>query len=232
MFRMLTTLARGTVASAAEDFADRNALVILDQQIRDATAGVERGRRALALAIAHDDSEAARLQATLGRIADLEDRAVSALEGGREDLASEAAETIAMLEADRDAITAARRDAAGQIARLKAAMADAGRRLADLERGRRIARASESVRGLKRRGASMGDASLEEAEATLRRLRERQSEADAIEASLARFDTAAASDTVADRLEAAGFGAPTRPTPSRVLDRLRGRVQPVPGPSA
>ena len=126
-----------------------------------------------------------------------------------------------MLETDRDAITAARRDAGAQIARLKTAVAAAGRRLADLERGRRIARAADAMRGLRQRGAGAGEASLEEAEATLRRLRERQAEDDAVEASLSEFESTAGG-TLADRLEAAGFGKPTRPT--AVLDRLKARV--------
>src|SRR5215831_21094576 len=104
MFKILFTLARGAAAAAEEEVIDRSALLILDQQIRDAAAAVDRGKRALAVAIAHDESEAKRLEATLARIADLEERAVAALAGGREDLASEAAESIAMMEADRDAV--------------------------------------------------------------------------------------------------------------------------------
>ena len=231
MFRMLVTLARGAAAAADEDVADRTALLVLDQQIREAAAATERGRRALAFAVAHDESEARRLEATLVRIADLEERAVAALEGGREDLASEAAETIAMLETDRDAITEARADSAQKINNLKTTMAAAGRRLAELERGRRLARASDAVRALKRRGGlfGSGDASLEDAEATLRRVRERQGETDAVETAIAQLGSGTAGDTVASRLEAAGFGKPTRSTSSHVLDRLKQRAQAAPG---
>lgn len=228
MFRTLITLARGAAAAADEEVVDRTALLVLDQQIRDAAAAIERGRRALALAVAHDDSEGRRLEAVRARIADLEDRAVAALEGGREDLASEAASSIAMLEADRDAIAQARRDSGIRIANLKSTMAVAGRRLAELERGRRLARASEAVRAVKGRSGAFGDASLEDAEATLRRLRERQVEADAVEAAIAEFDGGSAGDTIATRLEAAGFGPPTRATASHVLDRLRQRVAVTP----
>lgn len=228
MFKMLVTLARGAAAAADEQVADHAALMVLDQQIRDAAAAIERGRRALALAVAHDDGEGRRLEAVRTRIADLETRAVAALDGGREDLASEAAETIAMLEADRDAIAAARRDSAVKIANLKTTMAVAGRRLAELQRGRRLARAAEAVHAVKRRGGAFGDASLGDAEATLRRLKERQGEAEAVEAAIARLDGGAGGDTVDGRLEAAGFGTPTRPTGSRVLDRLRARVAAAP----
>jgi phage shock protein A len=230
MFKILFALVRGAAAAAEGEVLDRNALLILDGQIRDAASAVERGKRALAVAVAHDEAEGERLDATLARIADLEERAVAALAGGREDLASEAAESIAMMEADRDAVREARATFAREIAHLKRATADAGRRLAELERGRRIAQAAEAVRRLKTRGpARLGGATaLADAEATLRRLRERQAEDAAIDASMESLDAGAAADTMATRLEAAGCGKRTRPTAADVLDRLHKRVAAVP----
>lgn len=52
MFKTVVTLFRGSVAAASEELEDRTALLILDQQMRDAAAAVERGKRTLALAIA------------------------------------------------------------------------------------------------------------------------------------------------------------------------------------
>src|SRR6266404_3255610 len=108
MFKTVLTLFRGSVAAAGEELEDRSALLILDQQMRDAGTAVERSKRTLALAIAQDQQEGRRLDATNARIADLEVRATAALEGGREDLAREAAQQIANLEADRDAAMTAR----------------------------------------------------------------------------------------------------------------------------
>jgi phage shock protein A len=226
MFKVLFALARGAAAAAEGEVVDRSALLILDQQIRDAATAVERGKRALAVAIAHDEAEGKRLEATVARLADLEERAVAALAGGREDLASEAAESIAMMEADRDAVSEARKTFAREIAHLKRATADAGRRLAELERGRRVAQAAEAVRRLKARGPTRagGAAALSDAEATLRRLRERQAEDAAIDASVESLDTSAAADTIATRLEAAGFGKRIRTTAADVLDRLHKRA--------
>ena len=85
MFKTVVTLIRGAAARADEEFADRSALLILDQQIRDAAAGIERSKRALALAIAQDEAEGKRLEATLDRLENLEERAVAALQAGRED---------------------------------------------------------------------------------------------------------------------------------------------------
>ncbi|MFN5716319.1 MAG: PspA/IM30 family protein, partial [Bradyrhizobium sp.] len=96
--------------------------------------------------------EGRRLDATNTRIADLEVRASAALEGGREDLAREAAQAIANLEAERDAAMTARTLFATEITRLKRHVANAEARIAELDRGRRLARASEAVRSLRRSG--------------------------------------------------------------------------------
>src|SRR5215813_13258186 len=179
MFKTFVTLMRGAAAAAEEEVIDRSALLILDQQIRDAAAGIERAKRALAVAIAQDEAEGKRLDTTLQRIADLEERAVAALNGGSDELAAEAAEAIAVMEADRDSIREARATFAREIAGLNATVRKSAARLAELERGRRIALAAESVRRLKTGhglGAPTGTAALADAEATLRRLRERQAD--------------------------------------------------------
>ena len=67
MLKTILTLMRGAAAAAEEEVVDRNALLILDQdqQIRDAAGAIERGKRALALAIAHDEAEGKRLDNAL-----------------------------------------------------------------------------------------------------------------------------------------------------------------------
>ena len=83
------------------------------------------------------------------------------------------------MEADRDAIKEARAAFAADVAQLKSSVAHAGHRLAELERGRRIAFAAESVRRLKARSGTAGTAgmaALADAERTLKRLRERQAD--------------------------------------------------------
>jgi phage shock protein A len=84
MFKTLITLCRGAAAAADEEIVDRNAILILDQQIRDAAGALQRGKRALATAIVHDDAERKRIESISTRINDLEERAVAALAAGRE----------------------------------------------------------------------------------------------------------------------------------------------------
>ena len=232
MIKSFWTLMRGAAHAAEQDALDRSALLILDQHIRDAAAGIERAKRALAVAIAQDESEGRRLDTTLGRIADLEERATAALQAGREDLATEGAEAIALMEADRDAMKEARTIFAKEIARLRRDVANASHRLNELERGRRIAHAAEAVRRLRTGGMQPdhGAVGLAEAEATLRRLRERQAEEAAADAAFETLDAGAAGVSIADKLEAHGFGRRTRPTAGSVLERLRQR-QSNPNPS-
>jgi len=226
MFKTVLTLFRGSVAAAGEELEDRSALLILDQQMRDAAAAVERSKRSLALAIAGDQQEGRRLDATNARIADLEARTTAALDGGREDLAREAAQAIANLEADRDAAMTARTLFASEITRMKRQVSSAEARITELERGRRIARASEAVRALRRGGIEAArpyESTLPEAENTLKRLRERQIEAQAAADALIELDAASGPLATAEKLAEQGFGPRLKSTADDVLARLNAK---------
>ena len=226
MFKTVLTLFRGSVAAAGEELEDRSALLILDQQMRDAAAAVERSKRTLALAIAGDQQEGRRLDATNARIADLEVRATAVLDAGREDLAREAAQAIANLEADRDAAMTARTLFASEITRMKRQVANAEARITELDRGRRIARASEAVRALRRGGIEAArpyESTLPEAENTLKRLRERQIEIQAAADALIELDAASGPLATAERLADQGFGPRLRSTADDVLARLNAK---------
>src|SRR6478736_1159273 len=226
MFKTVLTLFRGGVAIAGEELEDRTALVILDQQMRDAASAVERSKRTLALAIAQDQQEGRRLETTNSRIADLELRATAALDGGREDLAREAAQQIAHLEADRDAAMTARTLFASEITRLKRQVSSAEARITDLDRGRRLARAAEAVRALRRGGIEAArpyESTLPEAENTLKRLRERQMEAQAADEALVELDTASGPLATAEKLAEQGFGPRLKSTADDVLARLNAK---------
>jgi phage shock protein A len=226
MFKTVLMLFRGSVAAAGEELEDRSALLILDQQMRDAAAAVERSKRSLALAIAGDQQEGRRLDATNARIADLEVRATAALDGGREDLAREAAQAIANLEADRDAAMTARTLFASEITRMKRQVGNAEARITELERGRRIARAAEAVRALRRGGIEAArpyESTLPEAENTLKRLRERQIEAQAASDALIELDAATGPLATAEKLAEQGFGPRLKSTADDVLARLNAK---------
>ncbi len=105
---------------------------------------------------------------------------------------------------------------------------EAERRLAALQRGRRVARVAEAVR-VSRRGrieaASRHEGTLSDAEATLARLRERQVNAASAEAALDTITAATRPRTVESRLAEAGFGPPEHPTAASVLARLAATME-------
>ncbi len=221
MFKSMVTLIRGQAAAAEEQFADRNALLMLDQQIRDAQAGHAGLQRALATALAEGAQEGRRREAVAARIVSLEQRVRSALASGQQDLATEVCEAIAGLEMERDAGDQARAGFADEIRRLRRAVAAAGLRIAGLQRGRRTARVAHAVR-VSRQGrmeaAPQHRATIAEAEATLSRLREQQVHAATEDAFLDEIDEPASLD---ERLDAAGCGPATRPTAASVLARIK-----------
>src|SRR6201987_464452 len=227
MLKTLIPLVRGRSFAIAEEVADQNALLILDQQMRDAPGALDRAKKALAVAIAQESQEGQRLEATRSRIQDLETRAVAAIDAGRDALAAEAAEAIATLEAERDASLTARTLFAAEIAKLKGHVLQQQMRFSQLERGRRIARAAEAVRVARRgriEGAPIFAGTLEEAEATLARLREHQVEADAAESAFDALDAATGPIAVAEKLSAEGFGPRLKLNAADVLARLRERA--------
>src|SRR3954468_19776044 len=226
MFKTVLTLFRRGIAVAGEELEDRTALLVLDQQMRDAATAVDRSKRTLAIAIAQDQQEGRRLEATCARIADLEGRATAALDGGREDLAREAAQQIAGLEADRDACMTARTLFAQEITRLKRHVSGAESRLTELDRGRRLARAAEAVRNMRRGGVEAArpyESTLPEAENTLKRLRERQAEAMDADEALIELDAPPSPLATAEKLAEQGFGPRLKSTADDVLARLNAK---------
>jgi phage shock protein A len=224
MFKALFTLARGATARAEEEVADRNALLILDQQIRDVAASFARAKQSLALAIAQEKQEASRLRLIDADIADLETRVSAALDANDEERARIGAEAIANLENDRDASARALETFAKETQRLRAYIDQASARIADLERGRKLANAAEATRRLRRgriEPEGLARSTLSEAEATLTRLRSKQQEAIAAEDALDDIEKKIAPQNAAEKLSEAGYGPKLKSTADDVLNRIK-----------
>jgi phage shock protein A len=217
VFKQFVTLFRGKAHDAAEAVAHRHALVILDQQIRDAGIVIRSAQRELAIAIAEDRQESERIDSLGGQIADLEVRARAALAGGREDLALLAAGTIAELEKDRDAATRAKARFRAEIARSRQTVGDAERRFAELRRGRRLAWVGEALS--RARLGGMAASAMRDAEATLAALRSRQVTHAAADEALDEMTRTPAQ--IGLRLAQEGFGPEAGPTAASVLARLK-----------
>jgi phage shock protein A len=220
-------LLRGRAHDAEQAFADRNAVPLLAQQIRDAAQSIQSARRSVAVAIAQNEQEKVQHGAIVTRIADLETRATAALAKGNEGLAREAAEAIAFLEAERDASEKAQAQFTQAIDKLKGIVRASEARLQELQRGERLARATEEAQKLDVAVAGPGFATLDDAEETLARLRLRQSQNELTAAALKDMEGAIRPAGIIEKLANAGFGAPLRSSADDVLARLKSRITPA-----
>ena len=116
---------------------------------------------------------------------------------------------------------------ASEITRLKRHVANAETRITELDRGRRIARASEAVRALRRGGIEAArpyESTLPEAENTLKRLRERQHGSPGRRRCPDRTSTPPAGPlATAEKLAEQGFGPRLKSTADDVLARLNAK---------
>lgn len=225
MFNSILTLLRGRAFDAEQAFIDRNAVPLLAQQIREAASAIQSARRAVAIAIAQNEQERSRHAVLVGRIADLETRAVAALRKGSDELAREAAEAIAQLEAERDASERAQVQFAQTIGKLKATVRTSEARLQELQRGERLARATEQTQKLSAAcDDNSGLGTLDDAEETLARLQAYQSRCEIAASAMKEMDAASRQAHIIEKLANAGCGAPLGPSPDDVLARLRERM--------
>ncbi|MBB3161342.1 PspA/IM30 family protein [Rhizobium laguerreae] len=227
MFKLISILLRGRAHDAEQAFADRHAVPLLSQQIRDAAQSIQSARRSVAVAIAQNEQEKVQHGAIVARIADLETRASAALAKGNEGLAREAAEAIAYLEAERDASEKAQSQFTSAIDKLKGIVRASEARLQELQRGERLARATQEAQKLDVAVAGPGLATLDDAEETLARLRLRQSQNELTAAALKDMEGAIRPAGIIEKLANAGFGAPLRTSADDVLARLKSRITPA-----
>ncbi|NKL81324.1 PspA/IM30 family protein [Rhizobium leguminosarum] len=227
MFKLISILLRGRAHDAEQAFADRHAVPLLSQQIRDAAQSIQSARRSVAVAIAQNEQEKGQHGAIVARIADLEIRASAALTKGNEGLAREAAEAIAYLEAERDASEKAQSQFTSAIDKLKGIVRASEARLQELQRGERLARATQEAQKLDVVVAGPGLATLDDAEETLARLRLRQSQNELTAAALKDMEGAIRPAGIIEKLANAGFGAPLRTSADDVLARLKSRITPA-----
>jgi phage shock protein A len=220
MIKQFVALVRGRAYDVAETTLDGSALTILRQQIRDCVAAVSAARRAVAIAIAQNDQEVQQYKRLVARIEDLEERTLIALQQEKHELAREAAETISLLESERETSLAAQASFSGEIERLKRTVRGSETRLRELERGQRIASAVEKTQRLREAAPGSGLSALNDAEQTLERLRKRQQQLDVAAAAMSEMELSRNPETMSERLAEAGCGTPLKSRADDVLLRL------------
>ncbi|KAA1180040.1 PspA/IM30 family protein [Rhizobium tropici] len=225
MFNSILTLIRGRAYDAEQAFIDRNAVPLLAQQIREAASAIQSARRAVAIAVAQNEQEKIQHAAIVARISDLENRAVAALQKDGDELARQAAEAIAQLEAERHASEKAQAQFTQTIGKLKATVRASETRLQQLRRGERLARATEQTQKLNAAcDDNSGLATLDEAEETLARLQAYQNRCEVAALAMKEMNAASRPEIVIEKLANAGFGAPLGSSADDVLARLRERM--------
>ena len=98
MFELLSTLLKGSNAKAVEAATDHFAIDLLNQKIREAEAGVNGAKQALATLILRQRAEQTALNLLRSRKSALEDRVRQAMGVGSTDLAMDGANAIAEME--------------------------------------------------------------------------------------------------------------------------------------
>jgi phage shock protein A len=178
----------------------------------------------VAIAIAQNEQEVGQYNKLIARIEDLEARATLALQGGKHDLAREAAETIALLEVERAASDEAQRSFASEIERLRRIVRGSDLRLRDLQRGQRIAAAADKTHRLREAAPGSSLSALKDAEETLSRLRARQKQIDAAATAMAEMELSNDPATLSRKLAEAGCGAPIHASVEAILERLASKA--------
>ncbi|MFT3988526.1 PspA/IM30 family protein [Aestuariivirga sp.] len=227
MFKQIVTLIRGTSYEASEAALLPHTQTILRQQIRDCAQALAAARYAVAVAQAQHAHEENSHKRILERIADLEARAIAAMEQGKDALAHEAAESIAVLEQERDSSVQVQQAYRTEIGRLKGIIRKSEFRLRDLERGQKLTAATAKAQKLREHGSESSLSTFAEAEATLNRLRERQTHFDLTMDALDDMDRTRDPSTITEKLAEAGCGPALKTRAEDVLKRLRERHQPA-----
>ncbi len=187
----------------------------LDRSIAAARDAHLSARRALAVAMAEEAREADRCASLKAKVIDLEARAVAALRAGREDLAAQAAEAIAAIATDIGASERASQRFAAEVSLARREVDAQRRRLAELDRGHRLARIGHALAATAHTSGSGVD-SFTDAEAALAQVVAKNQDARFV-----RAEMAPPAELLIERMSDAGFGEPVHVRASDVMARLR-----------
>lgn len=222
MFRTLSTLIAGVNARSEDRVRDAFAIELIDQKIREAETSLKAAKATLASLIQRQRSEDRQRSALKSRIADMLSRAQAAIDGGRDDMATEAAQAVASMENELRLRGETCDRLAQKVTRLRSSIEAGHRRIIDLKQGAIQARAVRREQAIQSKlNATIGTtSSTEEAEELIARVMGRD---DPFEQSqvLREIDRDLGHETLVDRMADTGFGPATRTTAADVLARLK-----------
>lgn len=221
MFGTLKTLMTGANARAEEKVRDTYSIELIEQKIREAQAGLQAAKATLANLIQRSRAETRQIEALDARAKVMMDRAKAALQGGREDMANEAAQAIAEMENE----LILRRETASRletrVIRLRQSVETTNRRIIDLRQGAIAAKAVRQEQSIQKRlnTTLAGQSPIGEAEELIEQVLSRDDPFEQSEI-LREIDSGLSRDDIGARLADAGFGPTTKTTAKDVLKRL------------
>lgn len=226
MFGTLKTLIQGANARAEDRVRAAYSIELIDQKIREAAEGMKVAKSTLASLIQRQRGEERQIAILQNRSADLLERGRSALIAGRDDLAAEAAEAVAVMENELSLRRETRARLEARVIRLQASVEATNRRIIDLKQGSIAARAMRDEQNLQARlnTTLAGSSPLAEAEDLIASVLGREDVYEQAEI-LTEIDRNLNRSDVADRLAAEGFGRPMKTTAADVLSRLKAETK-------
>ena len=222
MFKTLSTLIAGVNARSEDRVRDAFAIELIDQKIREAETSLKAAKATLASLIQRQRSEERQRDALKGRIKDMMNRAQSALDSGRDELAGEAAQAVAQMENELTIRIETCNRLDQKVIRLRNSIEAGHRRIIDLKQGAIQARAVRREQAIQSKlNSSIGHTSnVEEAEELIKRVMGRDDPFEQSEI-LREIDRDLGHETLQDRMADQGFGPATRTTADDVLARLK-----------
>lgn len=225
--RKIFTLFRAYEVDAGQAVIDAHALKILEQELRDAAAGVGEATRELTGLMAREMADGRAHEAADRRVREHEAYALKALEKGDEALARQCADVVAAAEAERERygrnLDAARR----HIVSLRAGIAKADARLGEIRRELLAARSRAALMratGALTQSSKGVSSALAAAEETLARINELQIDAADRSAAAELLAEEKSGASLREKLSEAGIAEPAPHTADAVLARLKGRL--------
>lgn len=145
IFSKIVTAIRGGASEAGEAFVDANLVRIMDQEIRDSKASVEKARQGLADLMAEEVGYQRKATELSDKISEYEGYAVQALDKGDETLALEVAEKIADLSNELEYNQGAVTQLNNTIVTQKNFLKTSERKVKDFEREAKMVKTTENV---------------------------------------------------------------------------------------
>lgn len=208
VWKKLFTALRGGVNDAAESVADKNALRILDQEIRDASTDQEKAKEALTGILAKQNLQEKSIAALNNDIESLTQKAIKADGMGNQDLALEIATVIGQKTQQRDTEQTLLNQYKSFAEKQRGIVISTDGRINTARQQADVAKARGAIQSAQKNVlASTGNTSggLNNAMDSLNRIRARQDETDAQFEAREQLDNETNGKSLEDKMKAAGL---------------------------